>query len=576
MGERTRAKIGTAEGVKTVRVYSANPKTVDGYNTFIFRRDIARSLSKLAWAPVIDGSRNPVLEGVELGDRSVRYSADDKRRLIEFVERIADAQKGSIENDDFGHFDITKIFATEVQCHAISTRREIESVSSAAEIARSLIHFVGSPNEEQKRKKPNKYFEYGLAKIRLSDGVYLVMGEVGIRVNKRPYYDQRVVAKFKADSEVSSLHGQTQIGESAFEQVYDNRFRLILQGVELYYKQSPKFSIIIPVYNVEPYLRECLDSVLAQTFTNWEAICVDDGSTDGSGNIMDEYAVKDIRFKVIHQKNSGVSAARNAALKVAAGEWVTFLDADDRIESERLVALFTVADGHDGVDWIRETKYAAKEDKYMIENQCNIVVKDIFLAGWELLKQNALLWLNTYRRSRIANIKFPVGVRYAEDDIFELRCLPHCKAVAVVGYCGYWYRIDRIDAASRRIDVEDSVKIHKLLLETAESQQGIIDKIEDRKRFVALFSRTVRKDFWRVFRQFRHAPRSVQEEHRAISSRIYESSYFSAWHVEKCRVGYWMYMRMGWLWPLLIQDLMVRILSKINRCILHRNAVGGK
>lgn len=339
---------------------------------------------------------------------------------------------------------------------------------------------------------------------------------------------------------------------------------------------TPFFSIIIPVYNVAPYLRECLDSVLAQTFTDWEAICVDDGSTDGSGNIIDEYAVKDVRFKVIHQKNSGVSAARNAALKVAAGEWVTFLDADDRIESERLVTLFTVADGHDGVDWIRETKYAAKEDKYMIENQCNLVVKDTFLAGWELLKQNALLWLNTYRQSCIANIKFPVGVRYAEDDIFELRCLPHCKAVAVVGYCGYWYRIDRVDAASRRIDVEDSVKIHKLLLETVESQRVIIDKIEDRKRFAMLFSRTVRKDFWRVFRKFRHAPRSVQEEHRAISRRIYESSYFSAWHVETCRVGYWMYMRMGCLWPLLIQDLIVRSLSKINRCILHRNAAGGK
>ena len=68
---------------------------------------------------------------------------------------------------------------------------------------------------------------------------------------------------------------------------------------------SPKFSIIIPVYNVAPYLRECFDSVLAQTFTNWEAICVDDGSTDGSGEILDEYAARDGRFRVIHQKNAG-------------------------------------------------------------------------------------------------------------------------------------------------------------------------------------------------------------------------------------------------------------------------------
>jgi len=73
---------------------------------------------------------------------------------------------------------------------------------------------------------------------------------------------------------------------------------------------SPFFSIIIPVYNVAPYLRECLDSVLAQTFTDWEAICVDDGSTDGSGAILDEYAAKEPRIKVIHPKNAGVGAAR--------------------------------------------------------------------------------------------------------------------------------------------------------------------------------------------------------------------------------------------------------------------------
>ena len=74
---------------------------------------------------------------------------------------------------------------------------------------------------------------------------------------------------------------------------------------------SPFFSIIIPVYNVAPYLRECLDSVLAQTFTDWEAICVDDGSTDGSGAILDEYAVRDKVVFIIHQKNSSVGAARN-------------------------------------------------------------------------------------------------------------------------------------------------------------------------------------------------------------------------------------------------------------------------
>lgn len=102
---------------------------------------------------------------------------------------------------------------------------------------------------------------------------------------------------------------------------------------------QPFFSIIIPVYNVAPYLRECLDSVRAQTFTDWETICVNDGSTDGSGEVLDEYVAKDKRFRVIHQGNSGVGAARNVALGVAKGEWICFLDADD-IWSDKTLSTF--------------------------------------------------------------------------------------------------------------------------------------------------------------------------------------------------------------------------------------------
>lgn len=402
--------------MKTVRVYSANPKTADGYNTFIFRRDIARSLSKLAWAPVIDGSRNPIPEGVEIGGRAVRYSADDKRRLVEFVERIAHAQKGPVENDDFGHFEITKVFATEVQCHAISTRREIESVSSAAEIAKNMIHFVGSPNEEMKRKKANKYFEYGLAKIRLSDGIYLVMGEVGIQANKRPYYDQRVVAKFKVDSEVTSLHGQTRIGESTFEQVYDNRFRLILQGVGVYddarssaqtVGQSPMFSIIIPAYNVAPYLRECLDSVLAQGFENWECVAVDDEATDEGPRILDEYAMKDRRMHVIHQKNKGEGGARNAGIAAAKGEWIFFLDGDDIMANGALKCLARLIADHPQE---RMFRFAYKDfgDGESLprveENGSSTVIR--FGQTIEMEDFFTYVWQHLYHRSIIEGILF--------------------------------------------------------------------------------------------------------------------------------------------------------------------------
>lgn len=90
-----------------------------------------------------------------------------------------------------------------------------------------------------------------------------------------------------------------------------------------------KFSVIVPVYNVKPYLRACLDSVLAQTCADWECVCVDDGSTDGCAEVLDEYAKKNVRFRVIHKKNEGVAIARNTALDIIQGEWFLFLDSDD-------------------------------------------------------------------------------------------------------------------------------------------------------------------------------------------------------------------------------------------------------
>ncbi|MBP5707779.1 MAG: glycosyltransferase family 2 protein [Alphaproteobacteria bacterium] len=106
---------------------------------------------------------------------------------------------------------------------------------------------------------------------------------------------------------------------------------------------KPKISIIIPVYNVEKYLRRCLDSVLNQTFQNWQAICINDGSTDKSGAILDKYAARDKRFVVVHKKNGGVSRARNDGIKKASGEYIMFLDSDDCIHPQTMDIVYRLA-----------------------------------------------------------------------------------------------------------------------------------------------------------------------------------------------------------------------------------------
>ncbi|MGN0724243.1 MAG: glycosyltransferase family 2 protein [Treponema sp.] len=180
--------------------------------------------------------------------------------------------------------------------------------------------------------------------------------------------------------------------------------------------ENPKISIIVPVYNVEKYIRRCLDSIAAQTFTDWECICVDDGTPDASGKICDEYAQKDSRFVVIHKENGGVSSARNVGLDAAKGEWICFVDSDDWVEKEMLEVLY----------------------KASIENNAEVVVSGLritdkhgnyqeFLpsAGWLSMPRDFQSYFNApwgklYRKTIILENKiyFPEGITLAEDLYF--------------------------------------------------------------------------------------------------------------------------------------------------------------
>lgn len=179
------------------------------------------------------------------------------------------------------------------------------------------------------------------------------------------------------------------------------------------------FSIIIPVYNVAPYLRECLDSVLAQTFTDWEAICVDDGSTDGSGAILDEYAAKDKRFRVIHQKNAGVSVARNVALDSIRGEWFLFLDGDDLLRNDALeiFAPYAISNECDGIlvhPYIPSWRGGEVPPRKILTNVLvkNATREDLVFGPYAA---NGFPFSRIYRRDVFASLRFPIGVKMAED-----------------------------------------------------------------------------------------------------------------------------------------------------------------
>ena len=211
---------------------------------------------------------------------------------------------------------------------------------------------------------------------------------------------------------------------------------------------NPAISIIIPVYNAENYLRRCIDSVLSQSFTDFELILVDDGSNDKSPQICDEYASQDTRVRVIHKANGGVSAARNDGLDIAKGEYITFIDSDDWVERDYLSTLSNYRD-YDIVFFSHRLIY---EDGYISEFLFEAKEGDKQNI-WEIvasLRKNAVgsnfygyTWNKMFRRDIIEKykIRFIEGLRISEDEVYTLDYCTHAKSIKVLPLCLYNYRV---------------------------------------------------------------------------------------------------------------------------------------
>lgn len=201
-------------------------------------------------------------------------------------------------------------------------------------------------------------------------------------------------------------------------------------------------SVIIPVYQVEDYLNQCLDSVINQTYSNLEIIIVDDGSTDNCPALCDEWSEKDNRIRVIHKENGGLSDARNKGMQLATGEYIAFVDSDDWIASEmfeRLLQAIQKDDSDIAACAVEMVWDNGEKELLTVNTNCvlNHYEAQEALLDETLLKQP--VWYKLYRHDAIRHIMFEVGKTH-EDVFWSYQAIGNANRVSLVEYIGYYYR----------------------------------------------------------------------------------------------------------------------------------------
>ena len=290
-----------------------------------------------------------------------------------------------------------------------------------------------------------------------------------------------------------------------------------------------KISIIVPVYNVEQYLRRCVDSILGQTFQDFEIVLVDDGSSDNSGVICDQYAGKDGRIHVIHQKNSGASAARNAGIIWANtnsdSEWIGFIDSDDWVHCEYLETLYNAVRTNDVLvsitDYERSDGLNPEVDENMLEPKICSVEK-YFIEN----NTSAIVpWGKIYAKSCFKEIRFPVG-KNCEDEFTTYKTLFMKEQIAVIGAPLYVYfinenslssgrwtpkRMDVIEAFEERIEYFDHLHINGM------REYAVSSYIYRLQNFIKQIDKEQEHNYWRerklLFKKLRTAIIKYRKEY---------------------------------------------------------------
>lgn len=257
---------------------------------------------------------------------------------------------------------------------------------------------------------------------------------------------------------------------------------------------NPVISCIVPVFKVEQFLQQCIDSILAQTFTDFELILVDDGSPDNSGKICDEYAKKDSRIKVIHKENGGVSSARNVGLDIAKGEWICFVDSDDWVEPEYMQMLYegalTTVNSISICGLVNQEELAFFSELSKTENTYLEYNNESFVYILERYRNTNFCtnilhapWCKLYNKKIINNIRFNEDISVFEDFDFNMKIFNNNFRFVYVPRCLYHYRVN-----DNSITHTLSYKRINDILNAIDLDKKLFDQISIRKKVHYLFA----------------------------------------------------------------------------------------
>jgi glycosyltransferase involved in cell wall biosynthesis len=227
-----------------------------------------------------------------------------------------------------------------------------------------------------------------------------------------------------------------------------------------YPEQEGLISIIVPIYNTGNGLRECLDSILSQTFANWEAILVDDGSTDNTGEIVDEYAKKNSRFIVIHKQNGGTLLARKTGLEKSKGEFIANIDHDDKYHPQFLEKMHAkITETNADFVWCNGGRSLADKDYVNVSENITVAMPQLGMSCYT--------WDKLIKREVYAKVYFPnVNLITGEDPVQILQVAYHSKSVVIVPEKLYFYRVGTgVSSKSLISNVASTIKVKKILEE---------------------------------------------------------------------------------------------------------------